>query len=103
MKISNRPIAGAASAFLLLCSFAATTANAFAADGGQQVHADDHGGTAAAEIGPPGGGPNPGGRPHCHNNNVPSGNKYAFSLFAEGAQIYRWDGANWTVVSSKAL
>src|SRR5262245_30869670 len=33
---------------------------------------------------------------------VPEGNKLAFHAYAEGAQIYRWDGMKWVFVAPEA-
>jgi len=33
---------------------------------------------------------------------VPAGNKVAFHAYAEGVQIYRWDGASWVFVAPEA-
>jgi hypothetical protein len=37
------------------------------------------------------------------NLQVPAGNKVAFHAYAEGVQIYRWDGASWTFVAPEAV
>jgi hypothetical protein len=34
---------------------------------------------------------------------VPAGNKVAFQAYAEGVQIYRWNGASWTFVAPEAV
>ena len=34
---------------------------------------------------------------------VPEGDRVAFRAYAEGVQIYRWDGASWTFVAPEAL
>jgi Protein of unknown function (DUF3455) len=39
----------------------------------------------------------------CQNLQVPEGNKVAFHVFAEGVQIYRWNGASWNFVAPEAL
>ncbi len=39
----------------------------------------------------------------CRNLQVPAGNKVAFHAYAEGVQIYRWDGASWTFVAPEAV
>ena len=38
----------------------------------------------------------------CRNLQAPAGNKVAFHLYAEGVQIYRWDGASWIFVAPEA-
>lgn len=39
----------------------------------------------------------------CDNLRVPAGNELAFSLYAEGVQVYKWDGAQWVFVAPKAF
>jgi hypothetical protein len=34
---------------------------------------------------------------------VPAGNKVAFHAYAEGVQIYRWNGTSWTLVAPEAV
>ena len=34
---------------------------------------------------------------------VPAGHKVAFQTYAEGVQVYRWDGASWVFVAPEAL
>lgn len=34
---------------------------------------------------------------------VPKGNKFAFGAYAEGVQIYRWDGKSWVFVAPEAV
>src|SRR5262245_14480383 len=36
------------------------------------------------------------------NLQVPAGNKVVFHAYAEGVQIYRWDGTNWIFVAPEA-
>jgi hypothetical protein len=36
------------------------------------------------------------------NLQVPAGNKVAFHAYAEGVQIYRWDGTSWVFVAPEA-
>lgn len=38
----------------------------------------------------------------CDSLRVPQGNKVAFHVYAEGVQIYRWNGASWTFVAPSA-
>src|SRR5690606_19869104 len=38
----------------------------------------------------------------CQNLQAPEGNKVAFYTYAEGAQIYRWNGTSWTFVAPDA-
>ena len=38
----------------------------------------------------------------CPKLQVPAGNKVAFHVYAEGVQIYRWDGTAWTFVAPEA-
>ena len=39
----------------------------------------------------------------CGNLQVPAGHKVAFQTYAEGVQIYRWDGTSWVFVAPEAL
>jgi hypothetical protein len=39
----------------------------------------------------------------CQNVQPPAGNKVAFETYAEGAQIYRWTGTNWSFVAPDAV
>jgi hypothetical protein len=39
----------------------------------------------------------------CGNLEVDAGNKVAFQVYAEGVQIYRWDGASWVFVAPEAV
>jgi hypothetical protein len=39
----------------------------------------------------------------CQNLRVPAGNKVAFHVYAEGVQIYRWDGITWVFVAPEAV
>ncbi|MFO0950751.1 MAG: DUF3455 domain-containing protein [Isosphaeraceae bacterium] len=39
----------------------------------------------------------------CPALEVPSGNKLAFHTYAEGVQVYRWDGSAWQFVAPEAL
>jgi Protein of unknown function (DUF3455) len=39
----------------------------------------------------------------CQNLQVPAGNKVAFRAYAEGVQIYRWNGASWAFVAPEAV
>jgi hypothetical protein len=39
----------------------------------------------------------------CQELQVPEGNKVAFSAYAEGVQIYRWNGTSWVFVRPEAL
>lgn len=39
----------------------------------------------------------------CGKLQVEAGNKVAFHVYAEGSQIYRWDGANWVFVGPEAV
>lgn len=39
----------------------------------------------------------------CQNLQAPAGNKVAFYVYAEGVQIYRWNGTSWTFVEPDAL
>src|SRR5262245_19071387 len=39
----------------------------------------------------------------CQNLQVPAGNKVAFHAYAEGVQIYRWNGTTWAFVAPEAL
>jgi hypothetical protein len=39
----------------------------------------------------------------CDTVRVPAGSKLAFHVYAEGVQIYRWNGASWTFVAPSAL
>jgi hypothetical protein len=38
----------------------------------------------------------------CEIVQVPAGNKVAFHAYAEGVQIYRWNGTSWTFVGPEA-
>jgi hypothetical protein len=38
----------------------------------------------------------------CEELAVPDGNKVSRKLYAEGVQIYRWNGTNWTFVAPRA-
>src|SRR5262245_61419563 len=40
--------------------------------------------------------------PLCDRLQVPEGNKVAFHVFADGAQIYTWNGASWVFVEPAA-
>jgi hypothetical protein len=40
---------------------------------------------------------------NCQNLQAPAGNKVAFHVYAEGVQIYRWNGTSWTFVAPDAL
>jgi uncharacterized protein DUF3455 len=39
----------------------------------------------------------------CPDLQVEAGNKVAYHLYAEGVQIYRWDGTEWDFVGPEAL
>ena len=39
----------------------------------------------------------------CQNLQVPAGNKVAFHVYAEGVQIYRWNGTSWAFVAPEAV
>lgn len=39
----------------------------------------------------------------CPNLQVPAGNKLAFHVYAEGDQIYRWNGTSWAFVAPDAV
>ena len=39
----------------------------------------------------------------CERLQVEAGNKVAFHVYAEGSQIYRWDGASWVFVGPDAV
>jgi hypothetical protein len=39
----------------------------------------------------------------CQDLRVPAGNKVAFHAYAEGVQIYRWDGTSWVFVAPEAV
>jgi hypothetical protein len=39
----------------------------------------------------------------CQDLQVPEGNKVSRHLYAEGVQIYRWNGTSWTFVAPEAL
>ena len=39
----------------------------------------------------------------CQDLQVPAGNKVAFRLYAEGVQIYRWNGTSWSFVAPEAV
>ena len=39
----------------------------------------------------------------CQNLNAPAGNRVSFHVYAEGVQIYRWDGASWVFLVPDAL
>ena len=38
----------------------------------------------------------------CQDLEVPAGNKVAYHLYAEGVQIYRWNGTSWIFVAPEA-
>ena len=39
----------------------------------------------------------------CQNLRVPAGNRVSFVAYAEGVQIYRWDGTSWAFVAPEAV
>jgi hypothetical protein len=39
----------------------------------------------------------------CEDLQVPAGNKLSSSLYAEGVQIYRWNGTSWSFVAPEAV
>jgi hypothetical protein len=39
----------------------------------------------------------------CQNLLVPAGNKVAFHVYADGVQIYRWNGTGWIFVAPEAV
>jgi hypothetical protein len=39
----------------------------------------------------------------CQNLQVPAGNKVAYHVYAEGVQIYRWNGTSWTFIAPEAV
>ena len=39
----------------------------------------------------------------CQNLQVEAGNKVSFHVYAEGVQIYRWNGTSWSFVAPDAL
>jgi hypothetical protein len=39
----------------------------------------------------------------CQNLQVPAGNKVAFHVYAEGVQIYHWNGTSWAFVAPEAV
>jgi Protein of unknown function (DUF3455) len=40
---------------------------------------------------------------NCQNLHVPAGTKVAFHAYAEGVQIYRWNGTSWTFLVPEAV
>jgi len=40
---------------------------------------------------------------NCDNLRVQAGNRLFFRVFAEGVQIYRWNGTTWTFVAPEAV
>jgi Protein of unknown function (DUF3455) len=40
---------------------------------------------------------------HCQNLQAPAGHKVKFETYAEGVQIYRWNGASWVFVGPEAV
>lgn len=40
---------------------------------------------------------------HCQNLQVPPGHKVAFDVYAEGVQIYRWNGTSWVFLGPEAV
>src|SRR5262245_53874823 len=58
-------------------------------------------------IAPAGADPGDGGRApdlgDCQILQVPAGNEVAFHAYAEGVQIYRWDGSNWIFSRPEAV
>ena len=85
--LSNR-IAGAAGLVILLGAFAATPINA---NGRPQGN-----GTSLHEAGAPDLGA-------CEDLQVPAGNDLAFLAYAEGVQIYKWNGTSWAFVGPEAV
>ena len=55
---------------------------------------------AAADPGNDNRAPDLGG---CQNLQVPATNKVAFHVYAEGVQLYRWDGTSWIFVAPEAV
>ena len=39
----------------------------------------------------------------CQNLQAPAGNKVAFHVYAEGVQIYSWNGTSWSFVAPEAI
>jgi hypothetical protein len=39
----------------------------------------------------------------CQNLQVPEGNEVAFHVYAEGVQVYRWNGTSWVFVAPEAV
>src|SRR5687767_4193252 len=39
----------------------------------------------------------------CDSLQVPAGSKIVSQLYAEGAQVYRWNGASWAFVAPDAV
>lgn len=60
-----------------------------------------------AFVVPAGAGPGSGGRTPdlggCDDLEVDAGHKVSFHTFAEGVQVYRWDGTSWVFVGPEAL
>jgi hypothetical protein len=84
--LSNR-IAGVAGLVILLGAFAATPINA---NGRPQDN-----GTSLHEAGAPDLGA-------CEDLQVPEGNDLAFLAYAEGVQIYKWNGSGWIFLGPEA-
>src|SRR5262245_27208536 len=40
---------------------------------------------------------------HCEKLRVPQGHKVAFHAYAEGVQIYKWNGASWVFLGPEAV
>ena len=91
MRFLSNTIAGAAGMMILLGALAATpdTAN------GQHRKTKDVV-PSTANVAPPDLGV-------CGDLQVPEGHKVAFTLYAEGFQVYRWNGTSWTFMFPDAV
>lgn len=116
MRNLSNAVAGAAGFVILLGALAATPTTTF----GQSRATTDAGaakssssplraGSVGAPIGPAAGdrmtlsratGPELG---ECQNLQVEAGNQVAARMYAEGFQIYHWDGMSWTFVAPDAV
>ncbi len=84
MRYLSKRIAGAAGLVILICALAATPSTSY----GQNAHGDGVGGIVIGD---------------CGNLQVPAGNQLAQRLYAQGVQIYKWDGNAWVFIAPDAV
>jgi hypothetical protein len=81
----------AAAALTAACAADAPSGPGRAVAGPMEVEASIAGADRAPDLG------------SCDSLAAPAGSRVAFHTFAEGVQLYRWDGASWVFVAPEAV